>query len=127
VLRVPGPKRRPSDGLFLCKALIDDDRFRALDGRHRYVLLVAAVVFANANGEFYPSKRTWATVAKVGESSVDRAVLAAERVELLTRRASTRANGSSSSNVYAFAASVLNAAHEIGGERVADKDDEVRS
>ena len=27
MLRAPGPQRRPSDGFFLCKALVCDDRF----------------------------------------------------------------------------------------------------
>jgi hypothetical protein len=125
MLRVPGPKRQPSAGFFLCKALICDNRFLSLEASHRYVLLVAAIRWADASGEFYPTKRTWADNAGVGESVVDRAVREAERLGLLHRSPVTRPSGRSGSNVYAFASSVMAEARtqpskvaELAGEGV---------
>ena len=56
--RAPGPKRDVKDAVSFLKILIGDARFRALDGRYRYVLLVGALEFGDANGELYPTKRT---------------------------------------------------------------------
>ena len=74
------------------------------------MLLVAAIHWANGNGEFHPTKRTWAEKARVGESVVDRAVRTAQSVGLLDSSAFTRPSGRSGSNVYRFDPNLIGAA-----------------
>jgi hypothetical protein len=114
--RAPGPRRQLSQAFALCKVLNNDDRFRELDPTTRYVLLCAAIEWADASGRFYPSKRTWAKAAGVSAATLKRHVRLAEGAGLLARSDYHQPNGRSGANEYQFDTAMVVAAAGLHGE-----------
>jgi hypothetical protein len=104
--RVAEP-RLPSEAFALVKALSRDGRFKALLPSHRYLLLYAAVEYADGAGRFWPKVKTWATDAGVSTATVERALAAAYASRLLSRQPYARPDGTQGSTTYTFDSALL--------------------
>jgi len=93
----------PSDTLALARALLADPRFLALHPGEQLPLLAAAILFADAEGRFWPKVRTWAAAVGKSPATVSRAVRRGEQVGLLERTPYARPDGLQGSTTYSFA------------------------
>jgi hypothetical protein len=112
--------RDPVWAYFFCRRLIADPRFNELVASHRQILLVGVLVFADADGVFWPKRATWAAAAAEHPETVKRAARAAEQVGILQRQPHGRPNGRQGSNTYLFDAALVRLAHDDASEGIYD-------
>jgi hypothetical protein len=115
-----GSGRDPVWAYFFCRRLIADPRFNELLVGHREILLVGALVFADADGVFWPKRATWAAAAGEHPETVKRATRAAEQAGILQRQPHGRPDGRQGSNTYLFDALLVRLAHDDATEVIDD-------
>src|SRR3954447_12253262 len=112
---------RPLFTIKLQEALREDERFQGLTPTWRLVLSVAVSKWCNDAGTFWPSRKTWAQEAGVGQSTLRRAIRSAVHVGILTATQQWDQVGDRKPNVYAFDAALVGAARAAVEAIVASK------